>query len=252
YAAGDWGMDCNSRGSVTVALGETKTCTITNDDIAPSLTLTKYVELDYGGTAVPANWTLYATGPTSISGLGGAVSGSNFSAGTYPLSESTGPTGYSPGSWGCTGGTLVGNNVTLGLGETASCYITNADIQPLLTVTKVVINDNGGEAVVSDFPLFVDTTSVTSGIQNGFNAGTYTVSETSQTGYTGTISGDCDANGSVTLAVGDVKACTITNDDQPGRLVVTKYNDENGDGSQNGEESVLSDWTIRVSDGENI
>src|SRR5205823_10075443 len=112
-----------------------------------------------------------------------------------------------------------------------ACTITNNDIQPKLTVTKVVINDNGGTKTVSDFPLFVNTTGVTSGVQNGFNAGTYTVSETGQTGYAATISGDCNpSTGSVTLSVGDVKACTITNNDNPAKLTVTKHvvNDNGG------------------------
>ena len=65
------------------------TCTITNNDIAPSLTLNKIVTNDNGGTAAATDWTLTATGPTTISGAGGATSTSNpnFSAGTYTLSE---------------------------------------------------------------------------------------------------------------------------------------------------------------------
>ncbi|MBE9548032.1 MAG: hypothetical protein IMF09_01400, partial [Proteobacteria bacterium] len=46
--------------SVTIALGETKTCTFVNDDDAPSLLLKKLVTNDNGGTAVSANWTLSA------------------------------------------------------------------------------------------------------------------------------------------------------------------------------------------------
>lgn len=82
-----------------------------------------------------------------------------------------------------------------------------------LTVTKVVVNDDGGTATVSDFPLFVSGVAVTSGVQNQFPPGTYTVSETGKAGYTATIGGDCAANGSITLAANDVKVCTITNDD---------------------------------------
>ena len=40
----------------TVALGDVKTCTITNDDIAPLLTLVKMVTKDDGGTAEPDQW----------------------------------------------------------------------------------------------------------------------------------------------------------------------------------------------------
>ena len=41
YEASDWGTDCAANGSVTLSVGENKTCTITNDDIAPTLTLIK-------------------------------------------------------------------------------------------------------------------------------------------------------------------------------------------------------------------
>ncbi|OGG62721.1 hypothetical protein A3C19_03405 [Candidatus Kaiserbacteria bacterium RIFCSPHIGHO2_02_FULL_54_22] len=50
---------------------------------------------------------------------------------------------------------------------------------------------------------------------NTFSPGTYTVSETNQPGYTATISGNCSASGSVTLAAGENKVCTITNNDVP-------------------------------------
>ena len=47
---------------VTVALGDDITCTITNDDNAPKLTLNKVVVNDNGGTALESAWTLTATG----------------------------------------------------------------------------------------------------------------------------------------------------------------------------------------------
>jgi hypothetical protein len=74
----------------------------------------------------------------------------------------------------------------------------------------------------------VDGTPVTSGQQNGFDAGTYTASETQQDGYTASVwGGDCAADGTVTLALGDVKSCTITNDDQPASLTIVKTVDGN-------------------------
>ena len=50
--------DCSG----TLALGETKTCTVTNDDIAPKLTVIKHVINDNGGTKTAADFTLTATG----------------------------------------------------------------------------------------------------------------------------------------------------------------------------------------------
>jgi hypothetical protein len=82
-----------------------------------------------------------------------------------------------------------------------------------LTVTKVVVNDDGGTKVVGDFSLFVDGNPVISGSGNILSAGVYAVTETPDPGYAGTFSGDCTATGQVVLAVGESKNCTLTNDD---------------------------------------
>lgn len=42
-------------------------------------------------------------------------------------------------------------------------------------------------------------------------AGTYVVSEKMNTSYKQSLTGDCDASGSVTLFLGDTKTCTVTN-----------------------------------------
>jgi len=99
---------------------------------------------------------------------------------------------------------------------------------------------------VGDFTLKVNATTVTSGVQTGFNAGSYTVSETGPGGYASAISGDCAANGSITLALGDVKSCTVTNDDQPGTLTVRKVvvNDSLGIGTK-----TASDFSFSVNGG---
>jgi cysteine-rich repeat protein len=97
----------------------------------PSLTLVKKVVNDDGGTAVPADWTLAANGPSSFSGPGPQVSsGPGFLPGTYDLSESGGPAGYQAGGWVCEGGTQNSAiTVTLGQGESAVCTITNDDVR---------------------------------------------------------------------------------------------------------------------------
>ncbi len=91
-----------------------------------------------------------------------------------------------------------------------------------ITVTKIVVNDNGGNNLIPDFQLFVDNgilaTAVTSGITTQVAAGNYTVFEDGVTGYEGTYGGDCSAEGKVTLNPGDDKHCTITNDDLPSNI----------------------------------
>lgn len=103
-----------------------------------------------------------------------------------------------------------------------------------LTVTKTVVNDDGGTMTVSDFPLFVGGLSVTSGVATTTLApGTYTVSETGDAGYAASVwGGDCAADGTITLADGDDLECTITNDDIA--AVVSEEDSSGGGGSSGG------------------
>ncbi|MEO6996865.1 MAG: hypothetical protein ABI112_02165, partial [Terracoccus sp.] len=115
--------------SVVVPNGGNVTCTINNNDQAAKLTLVKTVTNDNGGTAVPANWTLSAAGPTPITGATGtpAVTAATVNAGTYTLAESNGPAGYTPSAWSCTGGTLTGASLVLPNGGNVTCTINNND-----------------------------------------------------------------------------------------------------------------------------
>ncbi len=255
YTASDW--DCeggtqDDSDTVMLGLGESATCTITNDDQAPSLTLNKLVSNTHGGDAAESDWTLTATGPTPLSGAGATgdtdvVSGSDFSAGTYTLSESTGPEGYSASLWTCTNNVTVTNSqIALTNGQTTVCTITNTDIAPTLTVTKLVLNPFGNPLLASAFPLFVDSTSVTSGVSTTqFDAGSYTISETQQTGYEFTgIDGDCTLDDdiiSIVLNLGGSYTCTITNTAIQPKLIVIKHviND-------NGGEKNADDFTMTV------
>lgn len=204
--------DCNSSGSVTLVRGDNKTCTITNNDIAPGLPgtlhIVKTVVNDNGGTKVASDFTIDVAGTNvSSSSFAGSAAGVDVTldAGTYAVTE-TSLAGYlQTGSGDCSG--------TIAAGETKTCTITNNDIAPQLIVNKIVVNDNGSTKVIANFPLFVDGVSVTSGVATTTTIGSHTISETADSGYTGTIGGNCAANGTITLALGDVKTCTITNDD---------------------------------------
>jgi len=91
-----------------------------------------------------------------------------------------------------------------------------------INVVKTVINDNGGTKTVADFPLFVNSkSSVVSGMTYIFDApGAYVVTETADPNYTATFSGDCDANGNLTLASNENAFCIITNNDIGAPVVV--------------------------------
>jgi len=222
----------------SVSNGQVVNCTVTNDDQPATINVTKKVFNDNGGTAVASDFTLRIDGTATSSAV--------VNAGSHTVSEDDPSPAYD-GSISCdNGASSSGISVTFSVsnGQVVNCTITNDDVQPLLTVTKVVINNNGGTATVGDFHLQVDGTPVTSGVQQGFNAGTYAVGESGPSGYTATFSGDCDESGLITLAIGDVKSCTVTNDDQPAQLIVIKHviNDHGGT-------NVAGDWTISVSGG---
>ncbi len=224
--------------TIELGVGDIAVCTITNNDNAPTLRIVKEIVNDNGGNLTVEDFDIKLDG-TELSFDEGIISGNTVtytsilttveSNKEYNLTENN-LSGYEEGNWNCVNymtGAPVSYPVTLEEGQDVICTITNDDIQPLLTVTKIV---SGGDKVVSDFPLFVDGIRVTSGVQTGFNAGTYTVNETNQTGYTSEITGNCSSDGVITLAVGDVKSCTITNTRDTGTLKVKKNVDLNGDG----------------------
>ena len=182
-----------------------------------NLTLVKEIINDDDGTASTSDWILAASGPTPFSDMGPSVSnGEGFLPGTYDLSESGGPAGYSASDWVCDGGTqLDGDTINLALDEAATCTITNDDIAPTLTVVKTITNDSGGGILDPDsFGLKLDSLGVLHNAVNAVDFGDHTVSEIGLPGYVaGAWGGDCGPDGSVTLALGESATCTITNDD---------------------------------------
>ena len=189
------------------------TCAVPTPPLPATLHVVKTVINDNGGTSVASNFTLAVTGTNvSTSSFAGSETGVEvkLDGGSYTVTEPVVPAGYlQTGSSDCSG--------TIASGETKTCTITNDDIATAtpatLHVVKTVINDNGGTKVIADFPLFIDGGSVISGVASTTAIGLHTVSETSDPGYTSVIGGDCAADGTITLSLGETKTCTITNDD---------------------------------------
>ncbi|HLB68335.1 MAG TPA: hypothetical protein VJN63_07715, partial [Thermoplasmata archaeon] len=153
--------------SVTIDLdpGDTATCTF-SDTKAAALTVIKDVINDNGGTLGASDFTIHVTsGGVDVSGSPalGSATGTTFSLspGTYVVAEDTPSAGYT--FVGITGDCAPSGSITLSAGDLKTCTLTNNDIQPLLTVVKIVINDNGGLASPDDFDLMVDSTPVLSG-----------------------------------------------------------------------------------------
>jgi uncharacterized repeat protein (TIGR01451 family) len=258
YAAGTWsctnGVAVNASSQITLANGQSTSCTINNDDQAATLTLAKTVTNDDGGTAAATAWTLTASGPTTISGAtgAGAVTGAAVNAGTYTLCES-GPSGYTAGTWGCTNGVTVNasSQITLANGQSTSCTINNNDQPATLTLVKTVTNDNGGTSAATAWTLTATGPTTISGATGSaavtaapVSSGTYTLSESGPGGYTASTwscSNGVTVNGSsqITLTTAQATTCTINNNDQAATLTLVKTitND-------NGGTAAATAWTL--------
>jgi hypothetical protein len=197
--------DCSG----SIAVGESKTCTITNDDVAAQLIVIKHVVNDNGGTAVASNWTMnvddVGANPPSFPGAESPGVTVPVDAGAYSVDESGGPSGYAKTlSAGCSG--------SIGVGETKTCTITNDDIAPQLTVIKHVV---GGPAVANDFTMHVQAGHVVPsasfpGNQTGttvtLDAGAFNLTESGPGGYEASSAG-CSGS----LAPGQLATCVVTN-----------------------------------------
>ena len=146
--------------------------------------------------------------------------------------------------------TLDANTITNGI-----CAVTPAPAT--LHVIKLVINDDGRTSVAADFTVHVKASSIdvagspaagagSPGTAYTLDAGTYAVSEDASATYAVSYSGDGDSSGNITLAPGDNKTVTITNNDTapaaaPATLHVIKLviNDD-------GRTSVAADFTVHV------
>ncbi len=215
-------------GAVTLASNNISGCAAPH--VNPKLTLDNNVIKNNGGSASKSDWTLTATATdlSLISGAGG-VGPTDVATGTYALSESVVP-GYASSTWSCTGATVVGGSITLALGDTAVCTITNNDIAPSLTLDKKIVNDNGGSAHESDWTLTATGTTPISGpgaigltdvvSPSTFATGTYALSESVGPAGYASSAWSCVKNSapavdgaSIDLALGDIAVCTITNND---------------------------------------
>ena len=146
-------------------------------------------------------------------------------------------------------------------GETVTCTFTNRQ-KPTLTVVKKVINDNGGTKTVDDFGITFSGGQLTfdKGVEDNktttytsekltLDKGTYTLSEKDINGYTeGTW--DCGTSNenklttTIKLNYNQNLICTITNDDQPGTLIVKKVVN-----NINGGDLTADDFSFSVNDG---
>ena len=271
YGAGPSSLTCSDAPgsqvtSVTPTAGASVTCTFVNDDEPAALALTKILAQGDSGSQTPATaFTLTAT-PQSIAGQATESGAGGFparpvKAGTYLLSES-GPTGYTPGTWNCTGGTMGGSTgaqtVTVANGGSASCTITNTAIMPTLTLVKdKQAGTTGSTTPATAWTLTANGPTMIAGSTGSTGAsgvtgrpvpiGTYALSESGPTdGWTasdwvctgGATTGGTTAARTVTIGLGQNVICTITNTAKPAHLSLDKDARANGTGTGLGDTAV--------------
>ncbi len=220
YAASAWSGDCAADGTITLSPGQNATCSITNDDVAATLTVIKEVVNDDGGTAQVGDFTLYISDTISDTVVTSGAANPVQAGVAYTVSEDNLP-GYAASAW--SGDCATDGTITLSVGQDATCTITNNDIAPTLTVIKQVLPDTDSGLFDLLIDSNVEATDVGDGGSTGaviLSVGAHTITEmagaaTDLEDYEATIGGDCNTNGSITLAAGENATCTITNTRKP-------------------------------------
>jgi uncharacterized repeat protein (TIGR01451 family) len=203
-------------------------------------------------------------------GHGGTTGEQTLNAGTYAFAESAdGETSLAAytSSASCvdqakqnaavavTQGQGTSWSVALGADADLLCTITNVRKTGMLTINKVVTNDDGGAQACPAFGFRVNGGSTTAWNQNcsvvmTLPTGSYSVVENAAAGYATTYanSQDADLDCAALAVMQDANVtCTVTNDDQPGTLTVIK-NLTTDDGSQ----ASCDDFSFKLNGGSAI
>jgi len=151
-------------------------------------------------------------------------------------------------------GSPPSGEVSVEAGDEIICLITNRDIQPSITLTKIVETVYGPE-LRDDFDISIDGTIVLSGSTTYVNSNTPLAIDEIQPNLFGYEFKDITGNpkcpavlgGTVTLDEGEDISCTITNRDTRGKIAVYKFYDANGNGIfDDPPELQIVGWKVNV------
>lgn len=217
------GFNTTRPAGLSVTKDVTTEITICNARDTGTVSFLKTVQ---GGDASPSLWLFTVSDPSGTTANSG--DSRTIQTGTYTVTESNGPTGYS--ATGATGicsflKGIISLTVTTSGGQ---CEVQNTRDTGSIKVVKDVVNDNGGSKTYADFSFTVD------GTNYSFNPTTSPDGERTVTLPTGTYSvvePEADTMGyatsydnctNITVVKGQTQTCTITNNDKPGKLTVNK------------------------------
>ncbi|MEP7112874.1 MAG: hypothetical protein ABI862_06385 [Ilumatobacteraceae bacterium] len=239
---------------VTPVLGENIVCVITNDDVAPGLTVKKTLNLGHGGNEQVSDFLLEVNGTPVTSGAPSAYEADVDLA----ITETQLP-GYVASNIHCSSSdpeslnnididspddTTTLATVRLLEGEAVVCTIINDDIAPTVTVHKVVAV---GDKPASEFKMTVAGDHVDQGDASPTLANTpIEVSEEADPNYvmTSVVCTDNDDNDALlahplVLAEGQNATCTVTNTRKPATITVIKTVTKSFGGTLNAEDFQL-------------
>ncbi len=217
------GGNCAASGSITLANGQSATCTITNTRngtgvVTGTLTVNKVcVPADAGGRfELDIDSLQFADVP-----CGGSTGPVEVLAGAHTVSEAGGTdTSLSDYTTVIDGDCAADGSVTVAAGGAATCTLTNT-LNPIppatLTVTKLCVPGSGSRFTITINGSGAGTVGCGGSVGPlGVNPGHNTVGEAGAGGthvsdYVVVHGGDCEADGTVFVAAGERATCTITN-----------------------------------------
>lgn len=197
-----WQQTPARTGSITLSGRVTNWKTILNPGLG--ITINKIV-INRGLNLTSASFAPFKVGTTTVA----LATSTLFAPGTYSVTETTDSRYNQTFSGDCN---ASGQITVTATGTSLVCTITNEEKQAYITVNKTVIN-HGGNKVAADFaPYKIGSTTIVLGSPIPVNSGSYVITETYNPLYNLTYSGDCFTNGSITVASGDSKVCSLTNE----------------------------------------
>jgi len=234
---------------ITLTAGQTLNDQNFGNQARGTLRVLKEVDDGFGNVSSSSSWTWDYS---SVNGYGPNGSGSDLATGSeaqtvpaddYDIHEDQKPN-YHFTSLTCTRNgqqftVTQAESAVVGVGanDNVVCTYKNTRDTGTITVTKNVVNDNGGTLEAEDFQLKVNDTVVDSGEENTYPSNVeYSVSESEVDGYRQTslvcktMIGPLEVTltNPFTLEEGQEVNCEITNDDIAPKLIVVKHVDNSG------------------------
>jgi peptidoglycan/xylan/chitin deacetylase (PgdA/CDA1 family) len=206
------------------------TYTAVADTTPPSVAINQSSGQTDPTSASPVNFTVvfsesvadFATGDVTLSGTAGATTANVTGSGTTYNVAVSGMTASGTVIAAIAAGKAndaAGND---SLASTSTDNTVTYNLPPTtLIVNKVVVNDNSGTKVASDFSFTLDAGAPVAFLAGGSNsltvsAGTHSIAEPTVAGYTATFGNSLNSNANcnnLNIPVGGTITCTITNDD---------------------------------------